>query len=287
MYRIVQFIALLLLVLGISCSKDLRELDKGSQPLAVTVDKTAIVLEQKNMQQDALVLSWTAGSNQGTNAAISYSIKLDKKGNNFSSARIESLGAGLRSKKITVGELNQLATEFGFQPGRAGILEAQIVASVADGILPKDSSAVIEFQVTTYEPVSTTLYLIGDATPNGWSADNATPLTPVPAQPGFFAWKGILSVGEFKLITTLGSFLPSYNKGATEASLVYRMSDADPDEKFSVASSGLYDVVVSLLDGTISVIASSEPPYKKLWLLGDALPTGWNIDNPTPMRVDS
>jgi hypothetical protein len=287
MNRILQLVALFLMTLGISCVKDLRELDKGSLPLALTADKSAIVLEQKNQTQDAIVLSWTPGSNQGTNAAISYTLKLDKKGNNFSSALIEPLGAGVRSKKFTVGELNTLATQFGIPAGTAAAFEAQIISSVADGLVHGDSTSVVEFLVTPFQPVSETLYLLGDATPNGWSADNATALTPVPAQPGFFSWKGILSIGEFKLITTLGAFLPSYNKGANEASLVYRTADADPDEKFSVTSSGLYDVVVSLLDGTISVTASSEPPYKQLWLLGDAVPTGWNIDNPTPMRVDS
>lgn len=287
MKRILHIITLLLLLTGLSCVKDLRELNKGNLPLVLSADKTSMVLLQKNALQDALVLSWTPGTNRGTNAAIAYSLKIDKKGNNFSAAIVESLGTAASSRKFSVGALNALALQFGLVPGTTGAFEAQVVASVADGLLPDDSTAVIEFTVTPYQPVTTTLYLLGDATPNGWSADNATPLTPSATEPGFFSWKGILSQGEFKLITTLGSFLPSYNRGDTDESLTYRSSDDDPDEKFTVESSGLYDVVVNLLDGSISVTASSEPPYKELWMLGEAVPTGWNIDNPSPMRVDS
>lgn len=287
MNRIHYLLCFLFVVLALACSKDLRELDKGDSPLSLSLDKNSVELKQVNQSQDALTLSWTPGSNKGTNASISYTLKIDKKGNNFSQAIVEEIGSGIRSKKYTVGALNAIALQMDLPAGSAALLEARLVARFGEAVLPDDSTSVVEFSITPYKPVSTTLYLIGDASPNGWSADNATPLNPVADQPGVFSWKGVLTAGEFKLITSLGSFLPSYNRGANSQSLVYRESDADPDDKFTVAQSGLYEVMVNLLAGTISVIASSEPPYSKLWMLGDAIPTGWNINEPAPMRVDS
>ena len=49
-------------------------------------------------------------------------------------------------------------------------------------------------------PIATeTLYMIGDATPNGWSMDNATALTKDSANPYLFTYEGELKAGNLKL----------------------------------------------------------------------------------------
>lgn len=279
---------MLALLLVFSCRKDYKELNKGNAPLQLSASSGKIVLNQKNDAADALVLSWTSGSNNGTNAGISYVLKIDKQGNNFQQALVEDLGKGGQSRKYSVKDLNSLLlTRWNLAPGTETGFEAKVVATIGDDAGTKDSSSVISFLVTAYKPVSTVLYLLGDATPNGWDAGNATPMVADPAQAGVFNWQGNLTAGEFKLITVLGQFMPSYNKGADNSHIVYRDSDDDPDEKITVSKSGLYSVSVNLLDLTIDVQESSEPPYKRLWMLGDAVPTGWDIQNPAEMRVDS
>lgn len=61
-------------------------------------------------------------------------------------------------------------------------------------------------------PIKTsTLYMVGDATPNGWSIDTPTPLTPTDEDPLVFTWEGALNAGEMKLCLTTGSWdAPSY-----------------------------------------------------------------------------
>ncbi|MGN6416771.1 MAG: SusF/SusE family outer membrane protein [Pseudobacter sp.] len=283
-----NWLPLLAVLLVFSCRKDYKELNKGNVPLQLSASSGKIMLNQKNDAADALVLSWTSGSNNGTNAGISYVLKIDKQGNDFKQALVEDLGKGGLSKKYSVKDLNNLLlTKWSLTPGTETSFQAKVVATIGDDAGTMDSSSVITFLVTAYKPVSTVLYLIGDATPNGWDAGNATPMSLDNAQAGLFHWQGNLSAGEFKLITTLGQFSPSYNKGGSNTTLVYRDNDADPDEKFVITESGLYDVTVNLLDLTIDVQESSEPPYKRLWMLGDAIPTGWDIQNPAEMRVDS
>jgi hypothetical protein len=287
MRRIYQMICC---IIGISffigCKKDnYAELNKGNNPLTLAADKTAIILNQREDANDALLFSWTTGTNAGTDASIFYVLKIDKEGNNFSTPVTEDLGNAL-SKKYTVADLNGLLlSQWGFVPGAEASVEAKIIARVANDAAPVDSSAVITIKVTPYDPVSSTLYIIGDASPNGWNAGAATPLTSLGA--GKFSWEGNLYSGEFKFITELGQFLPSYNKGADNGKLVYRTADSEPDVKFNITTPGLYTISLNLLDLTASIEAATTPPYTRLWMLGDATPTGWNIDAPTEMRVDS
>jgi len=287
MRRIIQLVCCIISIsLFIGCKKDnYAEINKGDQILSLAADKAAVVLHQQDDASDALVLSWTTGTNKGTNASISYELKIDKQGNNFSTAMVEGLGNSL-SKKYTVNSLNGLLlSHWSLTPGAEATLEARIIAKVSNDAAPMDSSAIITIKVTPYQPVTSTLYIIGDAAPNGWNAGAATALTPLGA--GKFSWEGNLYSGEFKLITTLGQFLPSYNKGTDNGHLVYRSADADPDNKFNITGPGKYTITADLLNLTITIEAASTPPYSRLWMLGDATPTGWNIDTPTEMRVDS
>lgn len=281
--------ALLVLVLLTACKKNYEmELDKGDQPLALSIDKSEVVLEEKNRNADAVTLSWTSGSNQGTDAAISYSLLIDKQGNNFAQAIELDMGKASFSKKYTVRDLNELIiAQWAVNPGDEVNLESKVRIEVANHPDLTDESELLTWKVKTYRAVTTTLYLIGDAAPNGWDANNAEPLNLSLSDPGIFTYTGQLRAGEFKFITTLGSFLPSYNKGSSDTRLVYRSSDNEPDDKFVNSSQGMYNVVVDLLNLTISVTAANTPPYTRLWMLGDAVPTGWNIDNPSEMRVDS
>ena len=56
-------------------------------------------------------------------------------------------------------------------------------------------------------PIKTsTLYMVGDATPNGWSIDAPTALEASKEDPLVFTWEGTLNAGEMKLCLTSGSW---------------------------------------------------------------------------------
>ena len=56
-------------------------------------------------------------------------------------------------------------------------------------------------------PIKTSvLYMVGDATPNGWSIYNPTPLEPSADDPFVFYWEVTLFKGEINLCLTTGSF---------------------------------------------------------------------------------
>lgn len=271
-----------------SCTKvDRMIMNKGETPLAISASKQDIILEEKNYNADAVIFNWTTGSNKGSDQSISYTFVIDAESGGVSNPLIRNVGKASTSTKFTVSELNDLLTgRWSIEPGNQAEIRAKVL--IALGTSPEfvDSTDWQIINITSYKPVTTTLYLIGGAAPNGWSADNADPMDADPNVPGKFYWRGMLSAGELKFITTLGNFMPSYNKGSSDFSLVYRSEDAQPDEKFIIEEGGLYEITIDLLNLTISISKSSEPAYSRLYMLGDAIPTGWNIDNPAEMRVD-
>lgn len=289
MKRTTYFLTLLSAVLLMAgCKKkDYAELNKpGTGPLAITASKQTVVLKEKEGLQDALAFNWTTGTNEGSDAAITYSLQLAKGGTNFSPAISMDMGRVTYTRKFNVKDLNDsLLTRFNAAPGVAFPLEARVIARPAGGTA--QTSAPITIQVTPYAPVSPTLYLVGDATTAGWNNNAPVAMTAVAGNPGSFRWTGQLSAGEFKFLTTVGQWLPSYNKGATANKLVKRTDFAQPDDKFVIANGGVYLIEVDLIDLTIAVSQPSQPPYSRLWVVGSATPNGWNINSPNEMQVDS
>lgn len=263
--------------------ENLMELNKGDNPLEIAVSEEEVAIDAAIPDGEALKLTWSSGTNHGTNAAISYTLQIDRQGNQFAGGITLEMGREAYEKSYRHEELNNLLlSEFEAVPGEAVTLEARVTAIVAAKGIEPATSEPVTFTVTPYKPITTTLYLIGDATPNGWSADNATELRKVPGKPRTFTWSGSLKTGSFKFITTLGEFVPSYNKGTEEGTLYLRESFDDPyDEPFLITEAGNYTITVNLATLTISIVMGDGPAYSELWFVGN--PTGWSFQ---PMRVD-
>lgn len=247
---------------------------------ALTATATDVVLKQSKANSTALTFDWSSGTNHGTDAAIDYIVQFDKKGNNFASPVDVALGRAVYSNAFRVADLNNLLTnEMGLATGEAHQVEVRVKSVEASGTHAPDYSNVLMLNLTPYESVTPTLYLIGDATPNGWSADNATELMVDANNPVLFKTTVQLKPGKFKFITNKGAFLPSYNKGAGANTLMYRTEDSQPDEQFEVTEGGLYAVTANLENMTLSLQKQQGPDYTQLWLIGGATPGGWSFDD--------
>jgi hypothetical protein len=263
-----------------SCSNDEIEYNKGEEALVLTADNGDITLDAHIPDKEALAFSWTTGTNGRTNSAINYILQIDKQGNDFNGGVNIDLGRRVYTYAYTHDRLNNLLLgDFNLTPGSAINLEARIIALVASEAVSDQISEVVTIAAKSYKPVSSTLYLIGDATPGGWSLDNATPLNPISKDPGGFVITTDMEIGNFKLVTTKDDFLPSYNRdgNASELRLIYRENDNDPDEQFHIDKSSKYRIAVNLLDLTISIeqLETVDPKYSKMYFVGDF--TGWSF----------
>lgn len=148
-------------------------------------------------------------------------------------------------------------------------------------------------------PIKTSaLYMVGDATPNGWSIDNPTPLTAEGEDPLVFSWEGNLYAGEMKLCLSTGSWDVAFIRPEANGTEIghdgienatFAMSAGDPDNKWRVTEAGLYHLTFDLRNWTMSTaylggqeLPPAEPiEAEALYIVGDATPGGWNIDGPT------
>lgn len=254
-----------------ACAEDYMETDKGHNTLTLTVNQQEVMLNEKNHSQAALTLSWTTGTNEGSGNRISYRLEIAKAGTDFANAYVVDLGTSTYQWTKKTEELNQLLnSHLGVAYNEQAALEARVTAVVA-GMEGKKQQATTTFSVRTYQPVTPVLYLIGDATPNGWSADKATAMEST--DKGIFTWTGKLKSGSLKFITTLGEFLPSYNRDATATEpfkLVYRTSGDEPDEPFVISKEATYIVKANLLDLTLTLTETETAGWRfdELYIVG-------------------
>ncbi|MGM9842261.1 MAG: SusF/SusE family outer membrane protein [Candidatus Limisoma sp.] len=150
-------------------------------------------------------------------------------------------------------------------------------------------------------PIKTSvLYMVGDATPNGWSIDNPTPLEASADDPLVFSWEGSLYTGEIKLCLTTGSwdapFIRPENNGTSISKTnitdqKFIMHAGDPDNKWRVTEAGKYRLTFDLRNWTMSTeyLGENDAPVidpivaDAVYMLGDATPNGWDNNNPTEL----
>jgi len=264
-----------------ACNDNEIEYNKGEELLALTLSKTAIELDVRHPDSEALTFSWTTGTNAGTNAAIDYLLQIDRQGNQFQGGLSIELGRRIYTRKYTFAQLNEiLLGDFNASPNETISLEARVVALVASEKASDQISEVVSFTASAYQPVSATLYMIGSATPGGWSLGDATAMNSISGKAGGFVVSTELVEGTFKFVTTKDDFLPSYNRDANSAELrlMYRQSNDEPDEQFAIALSGRYRITVNIIDLTIGIEELelvALPRYNNMYFVGDF--TGWSF----------
>lgn len=256
----------------------------------LSISAQEIVLKQKQEQSTAFTLTWTPGSNRGTNSAISYRIEIDKKGNDFAAPVEIDAGKASYNSNFQVYNFNDLLlNSFLLTPGVGAEMEFRVISSPLDTSVEPEVSNVVAVAVTPYEPVTVpaALYMTGDATPNGWDNNNPTALVKSPNEPGVFTYQGEMSAGELKFITIPGEWLPSYQRGADASTLALRTDFSQPDDKFMIEQSGLYKISVDVIDMTFQAEPLAVSPYNELWIVGSAVPKGWDIGNADAMIQDT
>ena len=132
-----------------------------------------------------------------------------------------------------------------------------------------------------------TISLIGEATPGGWSLDNAVAMKPT--ADGVFEFVGDLKDGSLKLITQ-NDFAPSYGPQTNGDSLVigtvelaYRATYDDPDNAFAVKA-GRYSLILDLSGEVAKLTVADGTGLADKWYVeypdtlyavGDATMAGW------------
>lgn len=281
-----------------ACSEDLAEMDKGKDMLTLTVDKEVVALKENDAALTALTLKWTSGTNYGTGARLKYRLALHEKGNTEPAEALfdKVFNDQELAYSFTVRELNSYLHDAGIslKYGETLDVEATVSAEVIGYEEVYEQSSSVAFKVTTYEPVSESLYICGEATEGGWNAERMGMLSLVDnQQPGIFYIITTLTEGkEFKFFTRMDLSSPAYvcapgkeqilSDGMT-TSIIKKVDDSVDDLKFEVTETGTYKLTVDLLDNTLNVVKSEPlaPAFTTLYFVGSF--TGWAFK---PMKQD-
>src|SRR5690606_13065850 len=237
----------------------------------------------------AIDLNWSSGTNQNTGAAIKYTLQVDHAAGDFSNP-IASLVTDVQntySFNTNYGNLNQLLLDHGLEPDQSYDLTAMITANVSDVSVPIQV-ATVNFTATTFKPITQHLYIVGDASPNGWNIGSATELSASTTQKGVFIYAGVLKPGNFKFaVSQDGCWCQDfYTKDETDDNnIIYNEGGSGYDLQLSIETEDNYRLTLYLLNKTITLesfvpVDPDDPAFPTLWIVGDASVRGWNVDSP-------
>jgi hypothetical protein len=238
-----------------------------------------MVLLVANATNTAISFKWNA-SNYGTNT-INYALQFDTLGGNFANPQVIKYGANLTSD-ITVSSLNAAAIAAGLIGGATKKLEYRIVSYLGtDYTKTMVFSNAVVINTTTFVPIPAHFYIVGGATPLGWTND----ATIAPSQE--FTKLDDVSYGIVVNLTAGQSylFLPvagdwSHKFGGASATGGNLLADgAVPGSNTPApATTGMYKIVVNFQTGAYTVTPYAVTIPTHLYIVGGATPNGWNND---------
>lgn len=271
----------LVAMLLVSCRNEFAQEEFASNELKLSVPQSEVL--KPEMYRSNYTFSWTTGSNMGTSASISYKLEIDKAENNFANPIEYDLGKNKFTQDINISTLNNiLVNTFGATPGKPIEMQARVTATFGDtSVAPQVS--VVNFKLTPFYPLTENLYIVGSASPSGWNIANAIQMTRSSSDASEFVYSGELKAGEFKFpVNTDGCWCQDFytKNSADENKMVLNIGGSGDDLKWSIAEPGMYTVKVNIVTLAISIEKQTSSPFSQLWIVGDATPSGWNVETP-------
>ena len=279
LYAVLCFLCLFF----VSCEKPGTDTPRD-ESLVLKVSSDTVACVPRMGEQTALQIQWTAGTNHGTGSAISYTIVISHEQTTMD---LEIGKTADRTLSFTHNQLSDSLSKYFAYMEDDVWYEFDIYAKAKVLMTGEEQvSDVVKVIIARFPSLFMDLYLVGDATPNGWTRERATPMIQNAVNPSLFSWKGLLRKGEFKILTSTADWLPCYVRDENDASIMhYRKTEDDyPDFKWEITTTDNYTVDVDVKAMTISINSIGGEIYNHIYMIGDATPGGWSWDNITELE---
>ena len=168
-YKLTYLTALFVFIY--SCDDVERVYYNDAAETVLSLSDDNLVLNEENAANEILTLTWTE-PDFGFSAAALYSVQIDVQGGDFSNPQIISVG-GAFDKTFTVEELNAKLLSLSMLPNEEGVASFRIKATLSE--YQEIYSNTVNITVTPYSSLldlSTSLGVVGSATPGGWGNEN-------------------------------------------------------------------------------------------------------------------
>ena len=280
MMKTYKYLAVLLLPALASCGSDdvQYHIETPEDQMFISASAEELVLEAADAEKEVLTFSWNAPADRGAGSEITSYFRMDIADNNFASAtELMEIQPGQTSVSFTADELNDYLLGWGISPETMVRIEAEIVASVDnEAIYMKPEVSTTTVLLTGYRAVARPLYIVNAAMDEGTDVQMNEPVLSKQ-----YNWSGWFDKNTgVKFVYDIDGQGTAITKGSDNNTLV--KTEGDTGELFMVEESGYYTVHLNLKNMTCTW-ELLEPVYENLWMVGDAVPCGWNIDDPTPM----
>jgi hypothetical protein len=239
----------------------------GTAPVLGVSDTSTLVLAKANENYTSLQFQWTNPSYQFSNGAstqdVFYTLQIDTTGSNFTNPKISELAyTNQLFNTFTVKDLNNALGGLELHDYKPHHFEFRVKATMASKSEPVYSN-VLKIRITTYldvvYPVPANLYIVGDATPSGWTNDSSHPdatqtFTKVNSYTFQINSLAILP-NQFLFIPVAGSWSHKYAFDAPSASNSVDGDSFKPDaaSNFQAPAAGNYKIVVNFKTGKYSM----------------------------------
>ena len=170
---LIAFVALV----AVSCTADDVEdrpiIEAATAPILLTPKSDFRIVLSKVAENDiATTMVWNDAAYTGMTTVVNYSIEIAKAGTKFATPSVVGTTTS-RFKSITVGELNSALINGGFTAREENSVEIRIKSTVGGTGGVSQFSNSFTIKATPYRtPLASSLWLVGAATPGGWSWDN-------------------------------------------------------------------------------------------------------------------
>ena len=265
-----SFIALLIVS---SCKKDEVQVVASANPTpgALTASATTLVLAKENATKPAVAFNFTS-PDFGFDAAVTNTLQLAVKGNNFANPKEVPFNTGILSKEYTVIDFNAFLLAMNLKTGVNSQVEARLKSQITGTQIAPIYSPVVMLTVTPYA-LTSFLYVPGAY--QGWTPATADSLLSATSNG---VYKGVINYTPgnlgFKILTKKSWGPPEYGKGSADGTIAIGGSD------LSAPAAESYELVADINANTLV--------YNKLvWgIIGNA-PAGSNWSNDIDMKYDN
>ncbi|MDQ3278870.1 MAG: SusF/SusE family outer membrane protein, partial [Bacteroidota bacterium] len=266
----------------IACKKELKAPEPAPLDTGVlSASKDTVNINAANPGGEAVTISWTAAAN----SMITYKMRLSAGGKTDTVA----IAQNSVRKRFTNAELNSiLVDKLKLPVGELASVTVTVDALVpANGKTASSNSITLKAKPAATGPAYAKLWVVGDATPNGWDINNPNQMKQDPTNVFQFKYNEVLKAGEFKIPVATGNwgtdyFMPPANNPAITSTAVQLIAGGQPDNKWRITNPGPYKILLNI-SSSPSIKITPFTPYPALWMVGDATAAGWNIDAPVAM----
>lgn len=285
-FKIKHLLILSLLTIGLTgCNSndDLFTLDTPEDTIKLTsVPNSAIMLSQDKANDNAVVFTWNEATNLRA-PQVDYYFKMGMEGNMDMTTDTIRLIAGQNSLTMTHAQLNRMLTNWNAKAGVPTTIKASVIAIPrGTAAYEKPEISKVTLEVTPYEQPKNALFICGTANPSGSKPVNAIRMDE--GLDNTYTWTGYLQSGKLRFTLDQISEYPAYVSGGNDYTLKYDELGTDSaTSSFLVNTDGLYTISADLEDKSVTI---SKTNVNSIWMVGDALPYGWNISQMASMKAN-